>query len=679
VPVGYGNRAAKGIFERMPLHLPPSVNVDSGELRSSLEQVVERLAELARGRVEPASFFSEVLELARKAGGVRRAVLWRPSRDASWEVVDANPRHQPSERPESGRHRDLLGEVATSGRPRVETLTAEPVNSQTSRTNLAELRIFVPIRQCDQTVGILETSHDIVRPEELPVGATTFLATLGEITADFLTQLELRKLRHSDIEWQKWDQYYQQLWQTSVNLDAVCSVISNDGRMLATADRVSVLVRRGQIYRLVSVTGVERIDSRSAAAQSLEAVATFGAFKAQSAWFQDVSNDNPQRPSNDTVKRYVQDCGAKSVGVVPIDDVAERKVRTPPLAVIVFDRFQSADELQAWQTRVELFAKRSAPALQMAMEQSSIAWWAPRQRRHPTPPRMNWRLPASGFIAATVVALCLIPMPFTISGTGELWPAHRRDVFASTSGIVDQILVAHGDDVTAGQSLLVLRDPDLENDAPRIAGEIAVANERLRGIQTARFSEGSGTDVLLRARQLTADEEELKERLKTLERQNSLVQERTAALTLRSPLAGKVLTWDVSQHLSARPVERGQSLLTVGETAGSWIAEVRVADRDVGHLIRARQHSNVELPVEFMLASEPGRVYRGQVREISLSSELDETAHSHVRVVVGLDEKQLGNPRLGATVLTKIYCGRKPMVYVWLRDLIDVIRTQILF
>jgi multidrug efflux pump subunit AcrA (membrane-fusion protein) len=70
------------------------------------------------------------------------------------------------------------------------------------------------------------------------------------------------------------------------------------------------------------------------------------------------------------------------------------------------------------------------------------------------------------------IALIAIPSQFIVTGHGELWPSLRRDVFASTAGIVDQVLVKHGDDVAAGQPLLVLRDPELEQDTPRVIGEL---------------------------------------------------------------------------------------------------------------------------------------------------------------------------------------------------------------
>ena len=49
------------------------------------------------------------------------------------------------------------------------------------------------------------------------------------------------------------------------------------------------------------------------------------------------------------------------------------------------------------------------------------------------------------------------------------------------------------------------------------------------------------------------------------------------------------------------------------------------------------------------------------------------------RVVVGFDRTQMDQPRPGATAIPRIRCGAQPLGYVWLHDLIDAIRTRLLF
>ena len=229
----------------------------------------------------------------------------------------------------------------------------------------------------------------------------------------------------------------------------------------------------------------------------------------------------------------------------------------------------------------------------------------------------------------------------------------RREIFASSSGIVDQLLVQHGDDVQVDQPLVILRDPQLELELPRITGEIEVVRERLKGVLAVRLQGGT--------RQLVSEEEELKERQKSLERQQKLVEQQQAALTLKSPIQGKVLTWDVSTLLSARPVERGQALLTIGETTGPWVIEMRIADKDFGHVRRAQKRLKPNLDVDFILASDPAHSYRGTIRDVAEATHFDDQQGISVMVTVDIDSHQIPNPLAGTTAIPRIRCGRQSM------------------
>jgi multidrug efflux pump subunit AcrA (membrane-fusion protein) len=75
-------------------------------------------------------------------------------------------------------------------------------------------------------------------------------------------------------------------------------------------------------------------------------------------------------------------------------------------------------------------------------------------------------LPRTVFIlavlAATVTALVKVPADFNIEATGSLEPIVRRVFFAPLSGLVDVVLVAHVNDVKRGDSLVRMRDPELD-------------------------------------------------------------------------------------------------------------------------------------------------------------------------------------------------------------------------
>lgn len=645
------------------MSIRPAPNV-ADPVRLQMERSIDDLAELARSEVESGRFFAEVLRRALQPGGASHVVLWRPTIEGQWQPIAEMPASALDAERISARQ-ELLNEVSGDQPPRIIPETS------------TESQVLSPLRHSGSTVGILETIHPLPPAGGLSPVTFQFFAALCEIAADFLSQQELQQLRRARSIWQQWDQFQLRLGQ-SLDLATVCATIANDGRIIAECDRIAVLIRHGRRYLVQSISGVDRLDPRSGGVQSLEIMVNQLSKLDHTFWSTDAELNSGAFAS--VRDRYCQESGAACFGVVPLTSPAGKNSRVPAEAAIVFESFSPDETWKERQSRSEALVQRSGFALTAAIERSQIPLlitWQRLQRRNPL--RRPGLVMGALALAAVFTSLAVVPAEFTVSGQGELWPELRRDVFASTNGVVDKILVNHGDQVQLDQPLIVLRDPDLEQDIPRIAGEMATLKEKLRGVQLARLAGGTTPEAVARIRQLTADEEELKERLKTLERQRLLVEERRERLTLRSPISGRVFTWDTTQHLSARPVERGQALLTVGETEGPWIVEVLVADKDAGYMLRAQKKLGAALKVEFQLPSEPGRTCVGIIRDVALATESDDRSNGHVRVVVEFDRSQIQQLRPRATAIPRIYCGQQSLGYVWFHDLIDAIRLHVLF
>ncbi|MDB5341696.1 MAG: hypothetical protein JWP89_73 [Schlesneria sp.] len=653
------------------LHSPSTVNSDAQRLQ--MERSIDELAELARNELEPARFFGEVLRRSLQPGGATYATLWRPSLDGLWESAGEYPQTGILADQLAEGRQELLEEVARGSHPQVTSGSAEGLHAD-------RLSVLSPLHHANVTVGILETVFPLPTNATLSPTVYQYLAALSEITADFLSQQELQQLRRIKGIWQQWDHYQQRL-QLSLDLQSICAAIVNDGRILVDCDRAAILVLKQNRYRVQAISGVERIDSRAGAVRSLESVTNSIRQSSDKIWTALPPDPTVDVARTTLLERYQQETNACCIGVLCVTDTPDQAATGKPIAMVVLEKFTADPNWSESRSRAESLVQRSAFALRAGLTLNEIpgllAW--KRWRSGNSLFRRPTLLIALAVLTFTSIALIAIPSQFTVTGHGELWPSLRRDVFASTAGIVDQVLVKHGDDVDAGQPLLVLRDPELEQDTPRVIGELATTRERLRGVQLARLTSSASSDNASKIRQLAADEEELKERLKTLERQRTLIDERQQQLTLRSPIAGRVLSWNLAQHLSARPVERGQSLLTIGETSGSWIVEVQVADEDTGHLLRAQQALGDHLEVDFQLPSEPGRNHRGKVREVSLTSESNDQSTGHVRAVVEFDSQQVTQLRPGATAIARIHCGKKSLGYVWLHDLIDAIRIRLRF
>ena len=137
---------------------------------------------------------------------------------------------------------------------------------------------------------------------------------------------------------------------------------------------------------------------------------------------------------------------------------------------------------------------------------------------------------------------------------------------------------------------------------------------------------------------MAAEEEQLKQLQDGLAAQLEVLQRHRAELRVTSPIAGVVLTWNPAELLQDRPVREGQRLLTIADPSGPWVLELPVPDAVIGHIHAAQQRASAELPVTFLLATEPAVTHRGQVAQVAHSSDTADGQPPSVLVTVQLED-----------------------------------------
>jgi hypothetical protein len=128
--------------------------------------------------------------------------------------------------------------------------------------------------------------------------------------------------------------------------------------------------------------------------------------------------------------------------------------------------------------------------------------------------------------------------------------------------------------------------------------------------------------------------------------------------------------------LIERPVKRGDALLWIADPTGDWQVELLMPERRMGEITRYRQElkdddPQADLRVEFVLATDPNKSFVGKVKEIHEIAEVRGEEGNTVLIKVAINKNELPQPlRPGASVSAKVYCGRRPVGYVLLRDAI---------
>jgi multidrug efflux pump subunit AcrA (membrane-fusion protein) len=260
----------------------------------------------------------------------------------------------------------------------------------------------------------------------------------------------------------------------------------------------------------------------------------------------------------------------------------------------------------------------------------------------------------------------------------------KRDVFASMPGQVIEVLADNGQDVAEGEPLVKLQNPDLAIKVKQVEGELNAAIEELNGIRSrltdaSRSGPGSSQE---RAR----DEGQfarVQVQVNSLRQQLALLAKREDQLTVKSPIAGRVITWEAKKVLQNRPVETGQVLMTVAAKDSDYEIELFMPERRARHLAIARdkvkaQNPDAELDVDFILLTDPGHTRTGKIVEVMGATESHEEQGNVVRVRVKPDEPIVSG-RPGATVTADVHCGWAPLGWSLLHEAWEWLEANVFF
>lgn len=543
--------------------------------------------------------------------------------------------------------------------------------------------LLCPIRVAGQVCGVLEIVERSGESAPIQQAHERLLEAICELAGDFHRNRELADLRQWRADAARVEDFLQQVHR-GLDLRATCYALANEGRRLLGCDRVSVLVRRGRSYRTFAVSGVDLVDRRAALVQALERLACAVLATGEPAYFRDGTPDLP--PEWDSLLHaFVDESRARDVAILPLRSGPEDGAPSVPLlGALVIERFTADVPLPLDEQRREVVLRHGALALHNALEYHSVPFATVLRRLSgagPGTPEGRSALPVvvAALAVLAVLLLLLLPVDFRVEARGELQPEVRRAVFAPADGVVQQVYVDHAQTVAAGDLLLEMRQTELDFEFALVLGELQTAGKQLESIQATRLLRSRGEESRTRNEELlTAEEEELKKRVAGLEQQRTILLGQKEDLQVKSPLSGQVVSWEVQQTLQGRPVQRGQALLTIVDPQGPWILELHVPDRDIGHVLAARQAIKPDLDVSFLLATQPAQTYRGTVQRVALGSETDESRQATVRVTVRVEPGGPPQRRPGATVSAAIDCGRRALAFVWFHDLWEMIQTRVL-
>jgi hypothetical protein len=634
--------------------------------RQQIDLWVDELAALAQANLLPKTFYSALLDRAQAALAA--------SGGAVWEVVN----RQASVLAQN----QLPPAFLASDRAVERWRSALETGATTLRLHAHETPLLVgSIPGPEGHVTIIELLLPDL-PGDAMEGSERLLGVFREIAADFNRERELAALRQRGADRQQFDEFVLRI-HDSLDLAAAAYAIANDGRKWIGCDRLSVFRCDQSRAKSLAISGVDQLDRRGAQVASLERLASAVARNGEPVEWPRPSVDLPPQ-IDQALQEHLDIAHCRRLIVAPLRPRAAKDSGSEPAirGVLIAESFDERRAEQGFRERTGDVARHGGAALLAALEHHDLPLLPLQVKLGRLLRRLQQRRIAVALFLAAALAviglLAVIPADLTIEARGTLQPQDRKHLFAPADGIVEKVQADHGARVGQGDPLLVLRDPRLDLDDSRVSGELQTAQARLIAVQTQRSSRSTSPDTREQGRELAAEEEQLKEQVRGLEAQHALLRKLRGELSIASPIDGVVLTWNTTELLQDRPVKQGQRLVTVADPSGPWVVELRIPDADLGHVLRAQAQSGRELPVSFLLATDPAITYRGQIERVAGATDVTEDSPAAL-TIVRFDGQPPAGALAGTSVTARIHCGSKPIGYVWLHDLIDAIRTQVLF
>ena len=639
----------------------PESATRSASLTMRVDGLLEHAETLARTPVAAAEYYGQVLGELADILQVHSVAVWSVRDDSASLLYDT--------RGDTDRDR-IAASVEPVGRLEPDRTVIVPPGISGRWPNATE---FARCIACVSVAPSLRLALDVRLSETAQRGENIadVVSAVAAIIVEFHRGRQLTRMFSLSAERDRVADLCQTLHGT-LDRRRIALDLANDGSTALRVDRVSVLLADDSGFRLESATAVQDLNRRANASRAIEQLVSH--LQSQGSALPWTSTDS----KHEAARAYLQESGATRVRVEPLGPKPGSWEGV--YGAVVFESFGN-EPLNPDFDGVAEVCRHAATALTNATAFESHGL-SGRWLRWKSVARSRPARTVASLIAVTSVLLLIIPARLELEAHGQVHPARRRQIYAPADGIITQVAVSNAAKVAEGEQLAVMRNPELDLEEQRIRGEIATTNAKLAAVRAARSDHDRRGSNSSSAGQLAADEEELKQTSASLVRQLDIVNRRVAELTLRSPLAGQVVRWDMIRSLESRPVRQGQLLMQVVDPAGPWQIELRIPDRHVRHVLGAQAAVNDELggvPVRFLFRMSPGATYSAKLAEVHLATDLDQEGELSTLATVALDPKEVPDLRPGSSVVAKIDCGYRPLGYVWLRELLEFLQTRVLF
>jgi biotin carboxyl carrier protein len=543
--------------------------------------------------------------------------------------------------------------------------------------------LHVPLHLKEQVLGVLQVW---LQPYVTAQNYNEFSVFLGSLATYVEQHFQSRRLGSLVLETQRLQHLLKFTGDLAGSLDPleVARLAANYGRDVIGCDRCSVLARQGDRWRVLAISGQENVEKKSAMVKGMAAFVgahareEFVVLSKKELLARAEAGRNPRGPDSTNGESaqnaialratdeidlaYFQLSHVISAAIAPLLDHEKQLIGAYFAESTVegfFDPSPGAKELPAPARVTEWLAAHTGRSLQGAQDYKSLPFLSITRRLRDVKlrlmgPKRNRFLFKLALFLALAFGVSFYPKMDRVDANCSLLPVHRGAVVPEVPGRVEKVHVREGDHVVEGAEIAQLDTKRFETELEATRQEMRrlfAEAERYRGLG----DEGSAQIAFLQASVAEQNEKKVKADL--------------AATTLRSPIAGVVLTKDVELR-TGEFIQAGSNFAEVA-AFDAWELQVDVSEKEIGRVEEAlpRAASGTGKDVTFILYSQSSHTLHARLErheQISAAAYPREKENVFVVTLQNIAIPPAIQPamRPGLTGRAKIDLGRKPLIWI---------------